>query len=217
VFTTALHWSLPWARLIQSTPLHSISLRSIIILPTQLSPGLPCGFYPFDFPTNPTCIPLFPIPAIYPGHLLLDMIILIIGPFANKYKLWSCSSQMFLYVTNMHALLCSGHLSWSQHMLNNSVLWDITPCDRVEVNRRFWRTYHLHLQCWRISTARSQQASSTDLLHFHPATRRYIPEERTLHTHSCESLRAYVSKYTVLTKRRGRALATPVSYSNGLG
>jgi hypothetical protein len=113
----------------------------------------------------------------------------------------------------MHEL----HLSWSQHMPNNSVFWDITPCDRMEINRRFWRTYHLHLQSWRVSTARSQQASSIALLHFHPITQRYIPEKRTLHTHSCESLRAYVSKYTVLTKRHSRALSTPAPYSNGPG
>jgi hypothetical protein len=36
VFTTALHWSLSWARLIPSHPPHPISLRSILILSTHL-------------------------------------------------------------------------------------------------------------------------------------------------------------------------------------
>jgi hypothetical protein len=36
VFTRALHWSLSWAILIQSTPSHPMSLRSILILSTHL-------------------------------------------------------------------------------------------------------------------------------------------------------------------------------------
>jgi hypothetical protein len=36
VFTRAVHWSLSWARSIQSTPSHPISLRSILILSTHL-------------------------------------------------------------------------------------------------------------------------------------------------------------------------------------
>jgi hypothetical protein len=39
VFTRALHWSLSWAISIQSTPSHPISLRSILILSTQLRLG----------------------------------------------------------------------------------------------------------------------------------------------------------------------------------
>jgi hypothetical protein len=34
VFPRALHWSLSWAKSIQSTPSHPISLRSILILST---------------------------------------------------------------------------------------------------------------------------------------------------------------------------------------
>jgi hypothetical protein len=40
VFPRALHWSLFWARLIQSIPSHYISLRSILIFSTHLSLGL---------------------------------------------------------------------------------------------------------------------------------------------------------------------------------
>jgi hypothetical protein len=39
VFTRALHWSLSWARAIQSTPSHPISLWSILILSTYLRLG----------------------------------------------------------------------------------------------------------------------------------------------------------------------------------
>jgi len=40
VFTTAWHWSLSWARCIQSTPSHPTSLRSILILSSHLRIGL---------------------------------------------------------------------------------------------------------------------------------------------------------------------------------
>jgi hypothetical protein len=38
VFTRALHWSLSWARSIQSIPSHPISLSSILILSTPTQP-----------------------------------------------------------------------------------------------------------------------------------------------------------------------------------
>jgi hypothetical protein len=52
VFTRALHWSLSWARSIQSIPSHPISLKSILILPARLRIGLSSGLFPFDFHTN---------------------------------------------------------------------------------------------------------------------------------------------------------------------
>jgi hypothetical protein len=52
VFTRALHWSLPWARSIQSMPPHPISLRSILILFSHLRLGIPSGLFPSDFPTK---------------------------------------------------------------------------------------------------------------------------------------------------------------------
>jgi hypothetical protein len=49
VFTRALHWSLSWAKSIQSIPSHPIS---ILISPTHLRLGLPSGLFPPGFPTN---------------------------------------------------------------------------------------------------------------------------------------------------------------------
>jgi hypothetical protein len=50
VFTRALHWSLSWARSIQSIPSHPISLRSILILSTHLRLCLPVVSFLLAFP-----------------------------------------------------------------------------------------------------------------------------------------------------------------------
>jgi hypothetical protein len=43
------HWSVSWARWIQSTTSFPLSLRYIIILPPYLCLGLPNGFFPLGF------------------------------------------------------------------------------------------------------------------------------------------------------------------------
>jgi hypothetical protein len=52
VLTRVLHWSLSWARLIQSIPSHPISLRFILKVFTHLSLGLPSGLFHSSFPIN---------------------------------------------------------------------------------------------------------------------------------------------------------------------
>jgi hypothetical protein len=77
-----------WTKLIQSTPSHPISLRSILILPSHLRLGLPTCLFPSGYPTqilyafviSPMCATC-PTPSI-----LLELITLII--LVEAYKLW---------------------------------------------------------------------------------------------------------------------------------
>ena len=54
-----------WARLIQSTPYHPISLSSILIL-LSLCVGLPSDLFPSAVPTTPVCIS--PLLQLYQQH-----------------------------------------------------------------------------------------------------------------------------------------------------
>jgi hypothetical protein len=50
VLSRARHWSLSWARWIQPKPSHPIPLRSLLILFTHRSLGLPGSPFPSEFP-----------------------------------------------------------------------------------------------------------------------------------------------------------------------
>ena len=75
-FTSARHLSVSWASSIQSVPPNPTSWRSILILSSRLSLGLPCGLYPSGVPTKTLQTPILsPILATWPACLiLLDLI-----------------------------------------------------------------------------------------------------------------------------------------------
>jgi hypothetical protein len=52
MFISALHWSLFWAKWIQSIPLKPVSLISILILSSNLHVGLPSGLFYSSIPTR---------------------------------------------------------------------------------------------------------------------------------------------------------------------
>jgi hypothetical protein len=94
------------------------------------------------------------------------------------------------------------------------IFWDIPPCSHLKVNRRFGGTCWLHLPGRRISQARNQREagsmnsslkmeaiySSATSVQIQRTTRRYIPEDRTLHNHRCENLRSYTALYPKKTE-----------------
>jgi hypothetical protein len=98
-------------------------------------------------------------------------------------------------------------------LFKNTIFWDITPCRPLKVYRRFGGTYRLYLQGRRISRASSgfppaftlvscsaysstlkieAICSSETSVDFQQTTRRYIPEDSTLHNHRCENLKSYI-------------------------
>ena len=89
--TSVRHLSLSWASPIQSIHPHPTSWRSILILSTHLSLGLPSGLFPSGFPTKTLYTPLSsPIRATCPAHLiLLDFITHTI--LGEEYKSFSSS------------------------------------------------------------------------------------------------------------------------------
>ena len=96
-YTSAHHLSLSWARSIQSIPPHPTSWRSISILSTHLSLGLPSGLFPSGCPTKTLYTPLLSLArAACPAHLiLLDFITRTI--FGEEYKSLSSSLCSFLH------------------------------------------------------------------------------------------------------------------------
>jgi hypothetical protein len=51
---------------------------------------------------------------------------------------------------------------WGSHSGSYEESWDITPYSPLKVNRRFWGTNHVHLQCRRISQAINQHEGNSN-------------------------------------------------------
>jgi hypothetical protein len=79
-FSRAFHWSVSWARQIQSIPPYAFSPRSILMLSTYLLLIFASGLFPSGSPTNDLYALIFSsIHSTYVAHLiLLDLIIVII-------------------------------------------------------------------------------------------------------------------------------------------
>ena len=100
--TSVRHLSLSWASPIQSIYPHYTSWKSILILSTHLSLGLPSGLLPSGFPNKTLYSPLSsPIRATCPAHLiLLDFI-----THTKQYKSFSSSLCNLLHSPVTSSLL----------------------------------------------------------------------------------------------------------------
>jgi hypothetical protein len=113
----------------------------------------------------------------------------------NHTVVWSvCSSDLVCRATE---------LGFSLQQLQGaaSVFWDITPCSLLKVSRRFGGTFRLApaelAACFALVpflakswTLKMEAICSTETsVEFQRATRRCIPEDRTLHNHCYENKR----------------------------
>jgi hypothetical protein len=103
VLTRARQFSLFWATRILSINLHSISLRSILILASHLHVGLLSSLFPSGFPIKTLYASLSYACCMLCTSFLLDLIILII--VSEEYKLWSFSLRNFLQLNVVSSIL----------------------------------------------------------------------------------------------------------------
>jgi hypothetical protein len=61
--------------------------------------------------------------------------------------------------SSKHSLPCR-QVIYFVFILRSDILWNVTPCSPIVVDRRFVGTYCLHLQGRRVSQARNQQEAS---------------------------------------------------------
>jgi hypothetical protein len=118
------------SQMIQSTPSHRISLKSILILPFRLRLGFPSDIFHLDFPTK--FLHEFLIAgmrATYPTNLiLLDLITLLI--LGETYKLWG-SSLCSLVLTVARWKTWKFHTVWKMMYVWVSSGWLNSPADSV--------------------------------------------------------------------------------------
>jgi hypothetical protein len=163
MFTRDLHWSLSWARSMKSIPLHHISLRSILILWTQLRLDIPSGFFPSGFPT----------------YIL--------------YEFLSCPSHppwlghcnyTWRRVRNKTSIIYFCKNTFSQIRLTAV---NTKPCRLLKAGRCFAKICRLHLRGQRISDARNyrEAGSKQSRLAFSGQHGGMHNEARTHRLHSC--------------------------------
>jgi hypothetical protein len=88
-------------------------------------------------------------------------------------------------------------LMWSKTKLKNFIFWDTMPCMPLEVKADLY-TCFIQVSCMACSlTLKMEEICFSDMsVDFKRTTRRYFPEERTIHDHRCENLKSYLKLNT---------------------
>jgi hypothetical protein len=126
MFTTAHHWSLSWARCIQSTPFSPVShQRSILTLSSHVCLGVSSGLFLSVIQTNIVYVFLISsMRAACNTHLILDLITVII-PWCTK--LIRKYSNCYVKIINSCIWKCHGPSSKDQpHSQYNFLFYSYT-------------------------------------------------------------------------------------------
>jgi hypothetical protein len=133
MFTLALHWSLSWARSIESIQPSPISLRSILISSSYACVGLPSGLFPSGFPIkNNTFISFLPHAFQvfwfnFFKHALLNVFFISTGTyyFSKPCKSFSGSKTACFYYMGWN-IKCTPILSFSSsNFISHEMIYHI--------------------------------------------------------------------------------------------
>ena len=131
--TSVRHLSLSWASPIQSIYPHPTSWRSILILITHLSLGLPCGLFPSSFLTKTLYTLLSsPVCATCPAHIILLHFITrtILRYFTtinygmvNKWRIIRKIRRSLVWIKFFQALWLSKLSAWDEGLVSRIVFF----------------------------------------------------------------------------------------------
>jgi len=151
MFRLSRHLHLSWVRLIQSTPSHLISLRSILKLFFHQSLGLPNVLLPSSVITK-TFYTFFFFPICFTFRCRLDLIILPSNAVGVQVmKLYASFSSFMLGADTFHSTLLSNTLNLCSSLMREQVCYPhktnevvipyvliFTFADIKSEHKRFW-------------------------------------------------------------------------------
>jgi hypothetical protein len=148
--------TLSWARWIHSTSFHSLSLRFILMLSSQLYLGLPSSFFPPGFPTKiPSTFLMVSMHAICPSHVIFfHLITLIILLKSTNYEnlLYRISSSLQIFSTPCSYIKepSSCNVYYTASCIKELICRHIHLGTRTHVSMNFHKILHQLLQLFHL-------------------------------------------------------------------